>query len=75
MKIVIQTALAAGLLTLAACNSSPAEKAAENIEDLAENQADLIEEQADVAVNEVVEERLEEQADVVRDIGENRAEQ
>jgi len=74
MKFLIQSAAAAGLLTLAACGgNTPAENAAENIRDATENQADYLDQQAYNATNEVVEERIENQAEAVRDAGENRA--
>ncbi len=67
MKILAKCLAAAGLLAIAACTDTPAEKAADNIEDAAENQADILEEQADNATNEVVEEALENQAEAVRE--------
>lgn len=74
MKLLIQSAAVAGLLTLAACGgNTPAENAAENIREATENQADYLDQQAYNATNEVVEERIENQAEAVRDAGERRA--
>lgn len=74
MKVLIQTAAAAGLLTLAACGgNTPAENAAENIREATENQADILDAQAYNATNEVVESGLENRAEAVREAGENRA--
>ena len=42
MKIFTQGAIAAGLLALTACNQTPAENAADNIEAAAENEADAL---------------------------------
>lgn len=74
MKVLIQTAAAAGLLTLAACGgNTPAENAAENVREATENQADYLDQQAYNATNEVVEERFENRAEAVRDAGEQKA--
>ena len=74
MKFLIQSAAAAGLLTLAACGgNTPAENAAENIREATENQADILDAQASNATNEVVESGLENRAEAVREAGENRA--
>jgi len=73
MRILAQAAAAAGLLALAACNNTPAENAAANVEAVAENQADIIDDQAYNATNEVTEAGLENQAAAVRAEGENKA--
>lgn len=74
MKFLIQSAAAAGLLTLAACGgNTPAENAAENVREATENEADYLDQQAYNATNEVVEERFENQAAAVREEGERRA--
>ncbi len=74
MKILTSAALAAGLIALAGCNSTPAENAAENIEQAADNQADMLDAQADNATNETTESTLENQADAVRAEGDAKAE-
>ncbi|WP_413061794.1 hypothetical protein ACLN6N_05135 [Sphingomonas carotinifaciens] len=74
MKKLIVLGVAAGLVSLAACNSTPREQAAENIEANAEALADNLEEAADNATTEAGEDRLENRADAVREMGENRAE-
>ena len=72
MKIITTLATAAGLAALAACNSSPQENAADNIEANAENTADMIEANgANVAEN--VEANAQNTADQVRAEGENAA--
>ena len=68
MKKILLIGAAAGLASLAACNSSPREQAAENIEANAEAVADNLEAAANG--NEAV----ENQADAVRAAGENQAE-
>ena len=65
MKKFAQAGIAFAFLALAACNNTPAEQAAENVEDAGEHQSDILEEQADNATNEVVEDSLENQADAV----------
>ncbi len=73
MRITNIVVLAAGLAVLSACNQSPREETAENVEANAEAMAENIEEAADTAPNEVVEANLENQADVVRNLGEESA--
>ena len=73
MRVIYQAAVAAGLLALAACNNTPAEQAAENIEDNAEVVADNLEEAADNATNEATEDALENKADAVREDADNKA--
>ena len=68
MKKIFLIAAAAGLASLAACNSSPREQAADNIEENAEAVADNLEASADgngAVAN---------QADAVRATGQNQAE-
>ena len=74
MKKMIVLGVAAGLVSLAACNSTPREQAAENIEANAEALADNLEEAADNATTEAGEDRLENRADAVREMGEVLAE-
>lgn len=73
MKITHTLAVAIGLGALAACNQSPQEQAADNIEANAEMTADNLEEAADNATSEATEDALENQADATREAGENAA--
>ena len=73
MKKLSVIAIAAGLAALSACNSSPREQAADNIEANAEASADNLEEAADNAGTEAGEATLENQADAVRATGQNQA--
>jgi len=74
MKLRTALAVAIGVAGLAACNSSPREQAADNIEANAEATADNLEEAADNASTEAGEDALENQADATRRAGENAAE-
>ena len=74
MKKMLVLGMAAGLVSLSACNSSPREQAADNIEANAEVAADGLEEAADNAVTPAAENGLENQADAVRATGQNQAE-
>lgn len=74
MKKITVLAIAAGLASLTACNTSPREQAADNIEANTEAVADNLEDQADEANTSAVETSLENQADAVRDTGQNQAE-
>ena len=74
MKIVSAVAVSFALCALAACNDSPREDAAENIEANAEMAADNLEDAADNATTEAGEASLENQADATREAGENAAE-
>lgn len=74
MKKMSGIAIAAGLMSLAACNSSPREQAADNIEANAEAVADNLEEAADNASTDAAEDNLESAADNVRAAGDNQAE-
>ena len=73
MKKVFALGIGVGLLSLAACNTSPREQAAENVEASAEATADNLQEAADNAMNSAGEAGLENQADAVRAMGENQA--
>ena len=73
MKKIFAIGLAAGLVSLAACNSTPREQAADNIEAGAEATADDLEEAADNATTEAGEAALENTADAVRATGQNQA--
>jgi hypothetical protein len=74
MKKVFAFTVAAGLLSLAACNSSPREQAADNIESNTEAVADNLEDAADDTSNAAAEAGLENAADAVRATGQNQAE-
>jgi len=71
-KISTAFAVALGVAALAACNQSPQEQAADNIEANAENVADTIEANADNATD-VMEANADNAADAVRAEGENTA--
>ncbi|WP_277980633.1 hypothetical protein [Sphingomonas phyllosphaerae] len=73
MKKLVTAVAAFGLVSLAACNSSPREQAADNIEANAESVADNLEEMADNATTDNAEDALENKADAVRATGENKA--
>jgi hypothetical protein len=73
MKKIFAAVVLAGLLPLAACNSSPREQAADNIEANSEAVADNLEDAADNTSNAAAEARLENAADAVRAIGQNQA--
>jgi uncharacterized lipoprotein len=73
MKLTHTFAIAVAVGALAACNQSPKEQAADNIEANAEMQADNLEEVAGDVNNDVVEDNLQTQADATRAAGENAA--
>jgi hypothetical protein len=68
MKITTALAIALGVTALTACNNTPKEQAADNIEANAENTADMIEENGDV-----MEANADNAADAVRQAGEENA--
>jgi len=74
MKLLTKALGAASLVALAACGGGADDRAQENIEAAADNRADALEARADNATNEVVEVRLEDQAEAVRDSGEEMGE-
>jgi len=74
MKRTLVFVMAAGLASLTACNSTPREQAADNIEANAESVADNLEDAADNVSNGAAEDRLENAADAVRATGQNQAE-
>ncbi|MBJ6122198.1 hypothetical protein [Sphingomonas mollis] len=74
MKKMFVLGMAAGLVSLSACNSTPTEQAADNIEANSEAVADNLEEAADNATTETGEAALENRADAVRATGQNQAE-
>lgn len=73
MKLTTTLAIALGATALTACNQSPREEAADNIEANAEMTADNLEEAADDANSEAAEDTLENQADATREAGEEAA--
>jgi hypothetical protein len=73
MKKMFVLGLVAGLTSLAACNSTPREQAADNIEANAEAVADNLEDAADNAGTSAGEDALENKADTVRATGQNQA--
>ena len=72
MKLTTTLAIALGIGALAACNQSPQEEAADNIEANAENVADTIEANAENAAD-AIEANADNAADEVRAEGENAA--
>ncbi|MFL6752800.1 MAG: hypothetical protein ACJ8FL_06225 [Sphingomicrobium sp.] len=72
MKIRTVLAIAVGLGSLAACNKSPQEQAADNIEANADNTADMIEDNTSNAAD-MVEANGQNAADEVRAAGDNQA--
>ena len=74
MKKIFVLGVAAGLASLAACNTSPREQAADNIEANGDAVADNLEDAADNAGNGMMEDRMENRADAVRDTTQNQAE-
>ena len=73
MKKIFAVAVATGLLSLAACNTSPREQAAHKIESNPDAVADTLEDAADATGNEAAEATLENKADAVRATGQNQA--
>lgn len=73
MRMTTALALAAGVAALAACNNSPREQTADNIEANAEAAADNIEDMADNASTDPAEDALENRADATREAGQNAA--
>jgi hypothetical protein len=65
--------VAAAIAGLSACNSSPKEQAADNIQANAENMADNLEDAADNASTDAAAANLENQADAARSTGDNMA--
>lgn len=74
MKKMFVLAAAAGALSLAACNNTPREQAADNIEANAEAVADNIDDLADSANSTAAEDILDNKAAAVRATGDNQAE-
>lgn len=74
MKIAITAACAAAMLALTGCGG--ADDAAErNIEAMTENRADALEDQADLTTNAQLEEALEDNAEAIREMGEDKGDE
>ena len=73
MKKIFVLGMAAGLVSLTACNNTAREQAADNIEANTEAVADNLEDAADNAGTTAAESSLENRADAVRATGENQA--
>ena len=73
MKKLLLLATAPGLIALAACNTSPREQAADNIEANADAMADNMEDMGDNSGNAMMENAMDNQADAVRNTGEMQA--
>jgi len=73
MKLIFKTAVAAGLMSLAACGGSGDDALADNVEANAEATADMMEDQADNMSNEAAADVLEDNAQAVREEGEAKA--
>ena len=73
MKKMFGIGIAAGLASLTACNSSPREQTADNIEANADAMADNLEDAADDVGNGAAADALENQAAGVRATGQNQA--
>ena len=74
MKKIFAVAAVIGSLALSACDNSPREQAADNIEANAEAAAENLEAAADNTTTEAAEAGLENQADAARALGDNQAE-
>jgi len=73
MRKFIAVAAASGLIALSACNNTPREQAADNIEANAEMMADNLEDAADNAATPAEANALEGAADNTRAMGDNMA--
>lgn len=74
MKKMIVLSLVAGLVSLSACNKTPREQAADNIEANSEAVADNLDAMADNAATPAMENAMDNEAAAVRATGENQAE-
>jgi hypothetical protein len=73
MKIKTALAVAVGVAALTACNKSPREQVADNIQANADNVADNLEAAADNASTPAASDSLDNQADATRAAGDNAA--
>ncbi|SEM76824.1 hypothetical protein SAMN05192583_1162 [Sphingomonas gellani] len=73
MKKISVLGAAIGLMALSACNSSPREQAADNIEANADSVADNLEDAADNASTTAAKDSLNNEADAVRNEGDLKA--
>jgi hypothetical protein len=74
MRLLLKSALGAGLLALAACGGQGDDALGDNVADAADAQADVLDQAADNATSEVQEDSLEAQADALREQGEAKEE-
>lgn len=74
MKKFLVLGLSAGLISLGACNNTPREQAADNIEANSEAVADNLDDMADSANSSAAEDALDNKAAAVRATGDNKAE-
>ncbi|TGX52652.1 hypothetical protein E5A73_13465 [Sphingomonas gei] len=74
MKKIFALSAVAGLVALSACNSSPREQAADNIEANAEAVADNFDAAADNATTPAAEQALDNTAAAIRETGDQKAE-
>ena len=74
MKKLLVVGALAGLATLGACNNTPGEQAADNIEANSEAVADNLDDAADNAGSSNIAAGMENQAEAVRATGQNQAE-
>lgn len=74
MKLLLKVMIGGSMLALAACGGQGDDALGDNVADAAEAKADSLDAMADNATSEVVEENLQDQADVVRETGEAKEE-
>jgi len=73
MKTVLKLAAVACLVSLGACNRTPAQNNAANLEAVTDNAADAVDAAAGNVSNDQVSDKLHNTADQIRDSGENGA--
>jgi hypothetical protein len=74
MRLLLKSAIGAGLLAVAACGGQGDDALGDNAADAADAQADVLDQKADNATSEVQEDSLEAQADALREQGEGKEE-